>query len=326
MNGRSRLAVVVALGALITGLMISPAAAETAGTWTQYPTGSLEYRAQVQQPINTTNTSNWSHRSKGGIPVMFKLEVGAGPAVFESIGSDSETDNDYAFVSFTPSSPLLFSDITELSATYAFTEGNCLGGSLRWSIRITPTQSVFVYYGDLPSFSDCTTNNQSGVNMISLGDLRYDTSQVGGTFYDTYASALALVGDAPIIRATLVLDGGWAVDQRLAPGTTATVNGNTYVWQSGGSDFTQTCDLPPATIEVEMVDPVAGGALNESAVQGSLADDGNAFRVVDCKYQYILSIPSLDDGAGTYWVVIEIGEEVVPTPDSPGGMVMFDLK
>lgn len=325
MNRKSRLAVVAALGALITGLMIPPAAADTAGTWSQYPTGSEVYRAQVQQPINTANTSNWSHRSKGGIPVMFKLEVGSGPAAFESIGSDTNPDNDFAFVSFTPSSPLLFSEITELSATYAFTSGNCHGGALRWSVRVSPTQSVFIYYGDLPNFTDCTTNNQSGVNLISLTDLRYDTSQVGGTFYDDYAGALALVGNMPIIRASLVLDAGWAGDQRLAAGTTATVNGNTYTWQSGGGAFTPTCDLPPATIEVDTSDPVVDGSLNEAAVQGSLADEGNAFRVVDCKYQYILSIPSLE-GAGTYWVVIKIDDTVVPTPGSPGGKVKFDLK
>lgn len=316
---------VAALSALITGLMIAPASAEAAGTWAQYPTGSAEYRAQVQQPINTANTSNWSHRSKGGIPVMFKLEVGSGPAVFESIGSDVDTANDYAFVSFTPSSPLLFSEITELSATYDFSLGNCHGGALRWSVRVSNTQSVFIYYGDAPNFTDCETTNQSGINMISLADLRYDTSQVGGTFYDDYSGALALVGSLPIVRASLVLDGGWAGDQRLAAGTTATVNGNTYVWQSGGSAFTTTCDLPPATIEVDKADPVAAGALNESAVQGSLADEGNAFRIVDCKYQYILSIPSLD-GAGTYWVVIKIGGVEVPTPGSPSGKVTFDLK
>ena len=49
--------------------------------------------------------------------------------------------------------------------------------------------------------------------MINLADLRYDTSQVGGTFYDTYANAMTLVGDMAIIRASLVLDSGWAGDQ-----------------------------------------------------------------------------------------------------------------
>ncbi|HEX7247888.1 MAG TPA: hypothetical protein VF351_07285, partial [Actinomycetota bacterium] len=142
------LSATLALAALVAaGLLISPASAVEAGTWTQYPQASTEYRASVQQPINTANTSNWSSKSKGGVPVMFKLQQGTGAAVFESILSDAGTDNDFAFMSFTPSSPLLFQDITELSATYAFTLGNCHGGALRWSVRVSPSQSVFIYYG-----------------------------------------------------------------------------------------------------------------------------------------------------------------------------------
>ena len=79
-----------------------------------------------------------------------------------------------------------------------------------------------------------------------------------------------------------------------------------------------TCDLPAATIEVGKGDPVVDGDVNEEPVQASLADDGNAFRVVDCKYQYILSIPSLT-GPGTYEVQIWIDGVRVPTPASPGG-------
>ena len=312
--------------ALLATLLVSPAAAATTeGTWTQYPTGATEYRAEVQQPINTMNTSNWSSKSKGAIPVMFKLSSRIGPAAFESIGSDTSTANDYAYMSFAPATPLPFSEVTELKTTYAFTQGNCHGGSLRWSVRVSPTQSVFIYYGDEPNTTDCTTNNQSGTNMIGLSDFRYDTSQVGGTFYDSYAHALELVGDMPIIRASLVIDSGWGGDQRLTVSDT-TVNGNVYQFvSSGGGAFAPTCTLPAATIEVGKIDPVADGSINEEPVQASLVDSGNAFRVVDCKYQYILSIPSLK-GAGTYNVELKIGGVTVPTPTSANGKVKFDLK
>ena len=84
-------------------------------------------------------------------------------------------------------------------------------------------KALFIYYGDYPNFTDCTTNSQTGANMIGLSDLRYDTSQYpGGTFYDTYAHAQALMGNLPITRVSLVLDGGWAGDQRLTL-TSATV-------------------------------------------------------------------------------------------------------
>jgi hypothetical protein len=308
-------------------------AATTTGTWVQYPTGATAYQAQVQQPINTANTSNWNSKSKGAIPVMFKLSSSTGPAAFESIYTDGTdpnpaTTNDYSYMSFTPDPAITFNDILTLKTDYAFTLGDCHLGSLRWSVRTSATQSVFIYYGDYPSFTDCTTvlNNQSGMNMIGLSDLRYDTSQyVGGTFYDSYAGAQALVGTTPVIRVSLVIDSGWAGDQRLDVSNT-TVNDNVYQFvSSAGGTFTATCDLPPATIEISQGDPVVSGAVNEAPVQAALADDGNAFRVVDCKYQYILSIPSLG-AKGTYEIQIWINGGRVPTPGSPGGHVKFDLK
>ena len=45
----------------------------------------------MQQPINTANTSNWNSKSKGAIPVMFKLSSTTGPAVFESITMRHQT-------------------------------------------------------------------------------------------------------------------------------------------------------------------------------------------------------------------------------------------
>jgi len=323
---KRRAALFISIAALLvpTG---SAMGATTDGTWAQYPTGATEYQAEVQQPINTGNTSNWSSKSKGAIPVMFKLSSRVGSAAFESIYTTPSTADDFAYMSFTPSSPLTFSQITNLSTDYAFTLGDCHGGSLRWSVRTSSTQSVFIYYGAYPNFTDCTSINQSGVNMIGESDLRYDTSQyAGGTFYDTYANAVALVGSTPIVRASLVIDSGWGGDQRLNVSNT-TVNDNVYdfVSAAGGGAFAPTCTLPAATIEVSKNDPVVSGDINEAPVPGSLADDGNAFRVVDCKYQYILSIPSLD-GKATYEVQIWIDGERVPTPSSANGKVMFDIK
>jgi hypothetical protein len=228
-------------------------------------------------------------------------------------------------MSFTPGS-LTFAGITTLKTDYQFTLGDCHGGSLRWQVRTSPSEALFIYYGDAPNFTDCTTNSQSGANMIGLSDLRYDTSQyAGGTFYDTYAHALTLMGNTPVTRVSLVIDSGWGGNQRLNVSDT-TVNDNVYQFvSSGGGSFTPTCDLPAATIEVGKGDPVADGEINEAAVQPSLVDSGNAFRAIDCKYQYILSIPSLS-GAGTYWVEIKINSVTVPTPTSPGGKVKFDLK
>lgn len=134
-----------------------PAQAELAGTWELYPPQADSYETAVQQPINADGSSNFKFSGKSVVPVKFSLSKTKGPVVFQSIWSDSDTDNDFSFLSFTPSAPLLFSELTNLSTVYNFTEGNCHGGALRWSVRVSPTQSVFVYYGGYPNFTDCTT-------------------------------------------------------------------------------------------------------------------------------------------------------------------------
>jgi hypothetical protein len=308
---------------LVAGLLVTPALASTVttpnGTWEAYPGQAASYGAAIQQPINADGSSNFKANGKAVIPVKFALSQGLGAFVFESILSDSSPDNDYSFVSFTPSSPVLFNQITELSSVYAFTLGNCHGGSLRWSVRVSPTQSVFIYYGDYPNFTDCTTNSQSGTNMISLADLRYDTSQVGGTFYDNYAGAIALVGNMQIIRASLVLDSGWAGDQRVTL-TSATFKtaafSDTFV-PSPPSALTATCPTQAASIRITKVDGLPSGDVNEPlSIQPQ--DNNSLFRIVDCKYMYNLATSSLS-GVGTYTVYATIDSTTFT-------VATFDLK
>lgn len=322
----------------------------TNGTWTAYPGQSVSiststtthtvYQANVRSPINADGSSNWP-KKRGVIPVQFDLSSATatdttttttiGPFLFESIFSDSNSDNDYSFLSFTPSSTLLFKDITILKADYSFTTGDCHGGALRWSVRVSSSQSVFIYYGDYPGFTDCTTNNQSGVNLIALSDLRYDTSQVGGTFYDNYAGAIALVGNMPILRTSIVLDAGWGGDQ-VVNLTSATVNDNTFTPLPPGTtstttttvgSFSPTCDLPVAKLQWSKTDPYPDGSINEGeSIQPR--DTGEFYRIVDCKYLYNLDVSSLDPNlatrGGTYFVYVEIGGTLVNSP------AKFDLK
>lgn len=323
---------------MLAAAFVSPvSAATTEGTWAQYPTGDAVYFAEIQQPINSANTSNWPAKSKGGIPVMYKLSSGVGPALFESIFGDSSADNDFAYASFTPAGSLTFNDIEVLKTDYTWLLGDCHGGSLRWSVRTSATQSVFIYYGSAPQFGNGGVDgcnpalggvNQSGANVIGMPDLRYDTSQYpGGTFYDSYAHALELVGAAQVVRASLVIDSGWGGNQRLAV-SNITVNDNVYQWNLGGDgSLSPTCDLPDAFISVTRVSGTGDGTINETTVYPpSSTDSAKQFRVVDCKYQYVLSIPSLN-GAGKYDVEIIINDNEVDTDPGAGqGEVQFDLK
>jgi hypothetical protein len=323
------------LGVVAVG---SSATATTVGSWTLYPAQtdttssssvtSTAYKTAVQQPINPDGTSSWPAK-RGVIPVQFSLSAGTktvttntetvGPVVFQSIGTTPlDPSDDYSYLSFAPSPSLTFNQITNLQAGYTFTQGNCGGGSLRWSVSVNlaggGTGHVFIYYGDEPNTTDCTTNSQSGTNMIGLSDLRYDTSQVGGTFYDTYAHAQTLVGTDTVNAATLVLDSGWfAGDQKVTLGT-VTVNDNTFVPKPVGTtttstttygSFAPTCTLPDATVYL-----LKSGATNpiptDEILAAQAADTGGAYRKVDCKYIYNLDTSSLS-GVGKYTVGVNIG-------------------
>jgi hypothetical protein len=310
---------------MVASMIVTPVLADTIvttsnGTWTAYPGQAAVYQTSVQQPINADGSSNFKANGKAVIPVKFGLSQGLGAFVFESIGSDASPDNDYSFLSFTPGSAVTFNDITQLSAVYSFTTGNCHGGSLRWSVRVSSTQSVFIYYGDYPNFTDCTTNSQSGTNVIGLSDLRYDTSQVGGTFYDTYAHAQTLIGTAPILRASLVLDSGWGGDQRvnLSSATFATSAFTDTFTPSSSTSLNATCPTQQAEIKITKTDGVATGDVNEP-ISIQPQDNNGTFRIVDCKYMYNLATSSLS-GVGTYTVSAVINGVTVTNP------AVFDLK
>ena len=276
------------------------------GTWTAYPGQSATYGAAIQQPINANGSSNFKANGRAVIPVKFALSQGTGPFVFESIGSDNETDNDYSYLSFTHNMPVMFNTITELSAAYAFTKGNCHGGALRWQVRTDANHAFFIYYGDYPNFTDCTTSSQSGSNMIGLGDLRYDTSQYpGGTFYDNYAHAQALVGTSQITRVSLILDGGWAGDQILTL-TSATVATGAFSQTFTPQETPPTPTCPPSTayIGITKISASPSGDVNEPQTIQPQDNDG-IFRIVDCKYMYNLATSSLM-GAGSYNVYATI--------------------
>jgi hypothetical protein len=352
---RSTIGVLGTAAALVTLGLMSPqssvASANTAGTWSSGPDqtytdstttapGDTAYKTSVRPPINADGSSNFPAK-RGVIPVQFDLLAAPStittttrtydPPVWESIGSDSDTGNDFSFASFAPTTPIPLADLTHLSADYVFTTGNCHGGSLRWSVSLDWTGDgvrdggAFVYYGDGPNFTDCTTTSQSGTNMRSLTDLRVDTSPAGGTFYDSWSGLISLHPNATVTRASLVLDSGWGGDQR-ADVSNVTVNDNTWVPKTSEvidtstttGDFAKTCALPDAKLQWAKGDSTPTGAVNEAeSIQPK--DTGIYYRQVDCKYLYSLAVSNLS-GQGTYYVWANIEGTNVSVP------AKFDLR
>jgi hypothetical protein len=137
-----------------------------------------------------------------------------------------------------PSGPMKFDDLYYFGtdfAVVAFTGIGCGGGSPRFQLNIDTdgngsfNGNVFVYIGMPPSFSPCDTvppgEWQTTGNFVGTPptELRYDTSQIGGTFYDSYDGTRiklnTLYPNHQILGIQLVVDGGWS-----QPGDTQTID------------------------------------------------------------------------------------------------------
>lgn len=132
---------------------------------------------------------------------------------------DAGATNDASGASFADTGVTTFASISTLSTEFDITDDDCKAGSPRFQVRVvTPSgeKNVFVYLGPAPSFTGCSQNVwiASG-NLIGSSDGRFDTSQVQpGTQISTYAQALALVGSYTVTGISVVVDSGWAFDDK----------------------------------------------------------------------------------------------------------------
>jgi hypothetical protein len=319
---RIRTALVATVAA---GLMLMTANAASAGqlqqgSWTLTAPGgqSTTYTAQIQQPINPDGTSVWPAK-RGVVPVQFKVDkTEKSGFVFESVCSDTATDTDASFVGYTPPAstpPMKVKDIRQLIASFDYTTGQSIGGSLRWSIRVSPTQSIWVYYGDAPNW---TGEGGSGVNLWDATDNRFDTSQLApGTQYNTKANVLAQWGELDVMRISLVVDSCWAQDQILDLDS-ASVNGDTFTFPEP-ADASYQSNEAPAKIKVVKLDNTPDGQNVTELLSSAQGDTSGWFRQIDGKYMYNLKLDGLT--AGTYRVYIDVNSD-----NTTEGYGQFNLK
>jgi hypothetical protein len=297
------------------------------GTWTAHPGQSTTYGAAVQQPINTDGSSNFKANGKAVIPVKFALSQGTGGFLFQSVLSDTSTANDYSYLNFNPTTNPDLSDVTGLFATYAFTDGDCAGGSLRWTLYLDDggvTRNLDVHYQpgtDSISQQTCAANT-SGTNRADLGSSDpYVVIQefTGGhtfpldeSYNVTWAEAVAELGDLEVLGMNLIVDSGWGAngDQVIDLTSAAVqVGGSTGYTDTftpqPGSATTTVCPSAQASIKITKTDGLPSGDVNEP-ISVQPQDNNGLFRIVDCKYMYNLATSSLS-GVGTYTVYATIG-------------------
>ena len=109
-----------------------------------------------------------------------------------------------------------FADLTTLSTDFKpESDDTCLGGSPRFQINLTDPVSgdegnVFVYLGTDSASLPCVPGVwQNSGDLLEVTKL-VDTSQLGGTFYQPYALALAQFGTYEVTGIQLVVDASWA--------------------------------------------------------------------------------------------------------------------
>ena len=128
--------------------------------------------------------------------------------------SNTATTDDASWIAV--GTNVLFENLRTLATEYNVTDDDCRGGSPRFALAVDG-KHVFVYLGPSPSFTGCApaTWHDSG-NLIGNNDAcRWDTSQLqAGTQCNTYEGALALLRGKTVTAIQLVVDGGWAFEDR----------------------------------------------------------------------------------------------------------------
>ena len=132
-----------------------------------------------------------------------------------------------------------------LGTDFMVTQGDCGGGAPRFSIEFTSGANAFVYLGPPPNFTHCAPGWQTTGNLLS-GTNTIDTSQLGGTFYDTLSHAYATYGLMTIKAVDLVVDASFAsnglqtvvVDNVQINGTTFTFESKEGCKDGGWQNFT----------------------------------------------------------------------------------------
>ena len=149
----------------------------------------------------------------------------------------SNSGEPFSGIDFELPGPVAFGDITQLSAEYEITAGDCGSGAPRFQLNIADDQgpnNVFVYIGPFPNYTGCGTGPGDTGNLVETAEARFDVTQIecvvapANAFYATYEEAAACIGDRAVEGIQLVVDNGnievvvdpeVAVDVEIGPPT-----------------------------------------------------------------------------------------------------------
>ena len=127
---------------------------------------------------------------------------------------EADDSSEFGGVSFGIPAGTTVADLDSLSTDYRFPAGStCGGGSPRFQIAVdndndssTAAKNIFVYIGPPPSYTGCPAGAWSNTtNLIDPTDL-VDATQLGGLFYQPWASVEVAYGTLPVVGVSVVTD------------------------------------------------------------------------------------------------------------------------
>jgi len=211
-----------------------------------------------------------------------QIVTGGNPGNAAQLRSDATVPPGFGGVRFSPV-PATIASLATLGTDFNVTNDDCFGGSPRFQIRVdmdsdgvlsAGDKNVFVYLGPFPNYTGCTPNSwTSSGNLVTDPDLRWETSQVGGTFYDSYASASALTAGKAILRVSLVVDSSWGFpdNEQTILVDNVMVNSDLYTFETkdscknGGWQDLEDANGQPFKNQGDCVSYFATGGKNEGS-------------------------------------------------------------
>src|SRR5438477_8471087 len=137
-------------------------------------------------------------------------------------------------VDFATPAGMTLSQLTNLATDYEFTMASCGGGAPRFQINID-ARNIFVYLGPYPNYTSCAQNIWTSSGNLLTASSFVDTSQLpGGTFYDTWTSALTKYGSSTVTGIQLVTDSSWTFGARQTVLVdNVMINGMVFTFETG---------------------------------------------------------------------------------------------
>lgn len=154
----------------------------------------------------------------------------------------SGTDPGFGAVEFTVPGGTTFADLDTLATDFFATA--CGGGSPRFQVNVVDQhgdpKNIFVYLGDQPSYT-CTPNTWLSSGDLLATGMFVDTSQVGGTFYDPYDTAVATYGSLEVTGIDMATDGSWLFGSQTVQADNVDIDGTIYTFEPSAAEMKASC-------------------------------------------------------------------------------------